>query len=72
MTAAARRAAATPVPAIGHPVLTKGLVSPLPTSQCRTQLGIACYCRLQYRVAYDLNPHDGSALPIHHPLTGPS
>ena len=56
-------AAATPVPAIGHPVLTKGLVSPLPTSQCRTQLGIACYSPLQYRVAYDLNPlYDGSAL----------
>jgi subtilase family serine protease len=56
-------AAATPVPAIGHPVLTKGLVSPLPTSQCKTQLGIACYSPLQYRVAYDLNPlYDGSAL----------
>jgi subtilase family serine protease len=56
-------AAATPIPAIGHPVLTKGLVSPLPTSQCRTQLGIACYSPLQYRVAYDLNSlYDGSAL----------
>jgi subtilase family serine protease len=63
VTAAAPAVAATPVPAIGHPVLTKGLVSPLPTSQCKTQLGIACYSPLQYRVAYDLNPlYDGSAL----------
>jgi subtilase family serine protease len=60
---AAAPAAATPIPAIGHPVLTKGLVSPIPTSQCRTQLGIACYSPLQYRVAYDLNSlYDGSAL----------
>ncbi|GAA1972029.1 S53 family peptidase [Catenulispora subtropica] len=32
------------------------LPTPLPTSQCLTQLGINCYSPLQYRSAYDLNP----------------
>ena len=53
--AAAHVASARPVPAIGHPVLTKTLTAPIPTSQCRSQLGIACYSPVQYRVAYDLN-----------------
>jgi subtilase family serine protease len=54
---------ARPVPAIGHPVLTKGLTAPIPTSQCRAQLGIACYSPVQYRVAYDLNKlYDGQAV----------
>ena len=40
--AAAHVASARPVPAIGHPVLTKALTAPIPTSQCRSQLGFAC------------------------------
>ena len=32
------------------------LPTPLPTSQCKAQLGINCYSPLQYRSAYDLNP----------------
>src|ERR1700744_3183223 len=46
-------------PDLGSPVgaaKLKTLTSPLPTSQCQTQLGISCYSPLQYRVAYDLNP----------------
>jgi len=64
VTAAAPAVAvAQPIPAIGHPVLAKGLTAPIPTSQCRTQLHVACYSPLQYRVAYDLNPlYDGTAL----------
>jgi subtilase family serine protease len=60
---AAHLTSARPVPAIGHPVLAKTLVAPIPTSQCRVQLGIACYSPVQYRVAYNLNPlYNGSAL----------
>jgi subtilase family serine protease len=54
--ATAHLASARPVPAIGHPVLAKTLVAPISTTQCRAQLGIACYSPLQYRVAYNLNP----------------
>src|SRR5436305_1933897 len=32
------------------------LPTPLPTSQCLTQIAINCYSPLQYRSAYDLNP----------------
>ena len=32
------------------------LPTPLPTSQCLTQLAINCYSPLQYRSAYNLNP----------------
>jgi len=39
----------------GH-IDTATLVSPLPTSQCLTQLGIHCYSPLQYRAAYNLDP----------------
>jgi subtilase family serine protease len=60
---AAHLTPARPVPAIGHPVLAKALDTPLSTSQCHTQLGIACYSPVQYRVAYNLNPlYIGSAL----------
>jgi len=60
---AAHPASARPVPAIGRPVLAKTLTAPIPTSQCRSQLGIACYSPLQYRVAYDLNSlYNGQAL----------
>jgi len=61
--AAAHHASARPVPAIGHPFLAKTLTAPIPTSQCRTQIGIACYSPLQYRVAYNLNSlYSGRAL----------
>jgi subtilase family serine protease len=45
-----------PVPnfAYAHDVAT--LPTPLPTSQCLTQLGIRCYSPLQYRSAYDFEP----------------
>ena len=67
--AAAHLTSARPVPAIGHPVLTKALTAPLPTSQCRSQLGFACYSPVQYRVAYNLNSlYNGSALG--RPITG--
>jgi subtilase family serine protease len=54
--ATAHVTSARPVPAIGHPVLAKGLTAPMPTTQCQDQLGIACYSPVQYRVAYNLNP----------------
>ena len=61
--AAAHLASARPVPAIGHPVLTKALTAPISTSQCQAKLGIACYSPVQYRAAYDLNPlYNGKAL----------
>ena len=60
---AAHPASARPVPAIGHPVLTKSLTAPISTTQCQAQLGIACYSPVQYRVAYNLNPlYSGQAL----------
>ena len=60
---AAHPASARPVPAIGHPVLSKTLMAPISTTQCQAQLGIACYSPVQYRVAYDLNPlYNGKAL----------
>jgi subtilase family serine protease len=65
-TAAAAPAAATPhtlrtgavipVPASAGRISTAALVSPLPTSQCVSQLHVHCYSPLQYRTAYDLNP----------------
>ncbi|GAA2011741.1 hypothetical protein GCM10009839_02430 [Catenulispora yoronensis] len=44
-----------------HPMISgsrevANLPTPLPTSQCLTQLAINCYSPLQYRSAYDLNP----------------
>jgi subtilase family serine protease len=54
--ATAHVTAARPVPAIGHPVLTKSLTAPMSTTDCQTKLGIACYSPVQYRVAYNLNP----------------
>ena len=66
---AAHVASARPVPAVGGPVLTKGLTAPISTTQCEAQLGIACYSPVQYRVAYDLNPlYTGQAL--HRAITG--
>ena len=66
---AAHPASARPVPAIGHPVLTKSLTAPLSTTQCQAQLGRACYSPVQYRVAYNLNPlYNGRALG--RPITG--
>jgi subtilase family serine protease len=47
---------ARPVPAIGHPVLAKGLTAPTSTTDCQETLGISCYSPVQYRVAYNLNP----------------
>jgi subtilase family serine protease len=48
---------ATPVPALGAPVLTtKVHPAPLTTSDCLAQIGINCYTPVQYRVAYNLNP----------------
>jgi subtilase family serine protease len=54
--ATAHVTSARPVPAIGHPVLTKGLTAPTSTTDCLKNLGISCYSPVQYRVAYDLNP----------------
>jgi subtilase family serine protease len=54
--AAAHLTSVRVVPAIGHPILGKALTAPIPTTQCQSQLGIACYSPVQYRVAYDLNP----------------
>ena len=66
---AAHLTSARPVPAVGSPVLTKGLTAPISTTQCEAQLGIACYSPVQYRVAYDLNPlYNGQAL--HRAITG--
>jgi subtilase family serine protease len=60
---AAHLTSARPVPATGHPVLSKTLVAPISTTQCQAQLGIACYSPVQYRVAYNLNPlYNGKAL----------
>ncbi len=39
----------------GH-VLTTSRVSPLPTSQCESMIGIACYSPIQLRAAYDTAP----------------
>ena len=66
---AAHVASARPVPAVGGPVLTKGLTAPISTTQCEAQLRIACYSPVQYRIAYDLNPlYTGQAL--HRAITG--
>jgi subtilase family serine protease len=57
--AAAHKPSVHVVPDLSSPVgdtKLKALTSPLPTSQCKAQIGIACYTPLQYRVAYDLNP----------------
>jgi subtilase family serine protease len=67
--AAAHVTSARPVPAIGHPVLAKGLTAPTSTTECQATLGIACYSPVQYRVAYNLNPlYTGHALG--RPITG--
>jgi subtilase family serine protease len=66
---AAHLTSVRPIPAVGSPVLTKGLTAPISTTQCQAQLGIACYSPVQYRVAYDLNPlYNGQAL--HRAITG--
>ena len=66
---AAHLTSVRPTPAVGSPVLTKGLTAPISTTQCQAQLGIACYSPVQYRVAYDLNPlYNGQAL--HRAITG--
>jgi subtilase family serine protease len=54
--ATAHVTSARPVPAIGHPVLAKGLTAPISTTDCQQTLGISCYSPVQYRVAYNLNP----------------
>lgn len=50
--------AAGPVvrPAVTGNVSAHAYTAPLSTSDCLSQVGIACYTPLQYRVAYDLNP----------------
>src|SRR5438445_7147125 len=48
--------AVKPVPTVSGHIDTRTLVSPLPTSQCVSQIGIHCYSPLQYRTAYDLDP----------------
>jgi subtilase family serine protease len=40
---AAHTVSAHPVPAIGNPILSKALTSPLSTTQCQALLKIACY-----------------------------
>ncbi len=64
--AAAHLTSVRVVPAIGHPILGKALTAPIPTTQCQSQLKIACYSPVQYRVAYDLNPL------YHAGITGPA
>ncbi|HEX3193781.1 MAG TPA: S53 family peptidase [Streptosporangiaceae bacterium] len=54
--ATAHVTSARPVPAIGHPTLTKALTAPMSTTDCQTLLKISCYSPVQYRVAYNLNP----------------
>jgi subtilase family serine protease len=44
-----------PIPAVTGHVDAATLTSPIPTSQCVTQLGIHCYSPVQYHIAYDLN-----------------
>jgi subtilase family serine protease len=44
-----------PIPAVTGHVDAAVLTSPIPTSQCVTQLGIHCYSPVQYHDAYDLN-----------------
>ncbi|MFI6445754.1 S8 family serine peptidase [Kitasatospora sp. NPDC050543] len=39
----------------GH-ITAAGRATPLPTSQCVTDIGIRCYSPLQYRSAYNLDP----------------
>jgi subtilase family serine protease len=51
----AHTATAQPIPASAGHIDAGTLVSPLPTSQCLTQLKIHCYSPLQYRVAFNLN-----------------
>ena len=51
----AHAAAVKPIPASAGHIDARTLVSPLPTSQCLTQLGIHCYSPLQYRAAFNLN-----------------
>lgn len=46
---------AKPIPAVTGHIDAATLTSPLPTSQCLTQLGIHCYSPVQYHAAYDLN-----------------
>ena len=44
-----------PIPAVTGHVDAATLTSPIPTSQCVTQLGIHCYSPVQYHIAYNLN-----------------
>ena len=53
---AAAGSAASPIPAVvGHILLPTTDAQPVPTSQCQSEIGIACYSPVQYRAAYDLN-----------------
>jgi subtilase family serine protease len=46
-----------PVPNVSRPIrVIHQLPSPLSTTDCQADFGIACYTPLQYRVAYKLNP----------------
>jgi subtilase family serine protease len=46
---------AVPVPAITGHVEKTGLSTPMPTTECQADLGIACYTPLQYQTAYGLS-----------------
>ena len=46
---------AKPIPASAGHIDARTLTSPLPTSQCVTQLGIHCYSPLQYHTAFNLD-----------------
>ncbi|HEV2347981.1 MAG TPA: S53 family peptidase [Actinocrinis sp.] len=54
-TAARPAAVVKPVPAVAGHIDAATLTSPLPTSQCLTQLGIRCYSPVQYHTAYNLD-----------------
>ena len=51
----AHPATVKPIPASTGHIDARTLTSPLPTSQCLTQLHLHCYSPLQYRVAFNLN-----------------
>ncbi|HWE82167.1 MAG TPA: hypothetical protein VG265_10990, partial [Gaiellaceae bacterium] len=52
---AATHAAATARPDLARPVLARHLVNPIPTSACKTSLGIECYSPGQFAQAYRLS-----------------
>ena len=53
-SAAHRTPAASARPLVAQPAHSRALVSPLPTSQCLSLVGIRCYSPAQMEVAYDL------------------